>query len=160
MADWRAMTPGDLGAVTAISATVHGRYAEPFDVYAERLALYPAGCLVWADADRVSGLLVTHPWKAGPAPRLGELLGKIPDSPDRYYLHDVALLPTARGQGAGRTAVALVDALARRAGMSIVTLVAVNGADRFWASQGFGHDDDPAAVGYGAGSFPMRRLLP
>ncbi len=43
---WRAMTPGDLPAVLAIADVVHPDYPEDAAIFAERLALYPAGCRV------------------------------------------------------------------------------------------------------------------
>lgn len=150
------MGAGDLPAVTAISAAVHGAYAEPEAIYAERLALYPSGCFVWGNGALIEGLLVTHPWRGSRPPALGAMLRSIPARPDRYYLHDIALAETARGSGAGRAALNLVDRLAREAGLALVTLVAVNGADRYWAANGFSHvpGDDAS---YGAGSFAMQR---
>ncbi|MEG3182296.1 GNAT family N-acetyltransferase [Sphingomonas sp. LT1P40] len=151
------MSKGDLAAVTAISAAVHGRYAEPLAVYAERLVLYPAGCFVWDDVGEVHGLLVSHPWHRDTPPALGALLGAIPANADTFYLHDIALLPETRGQGAGSAATALVTELAVGAGLAEITLVAVNCADRFWTTQGFEHDTDAASVGYGPGTFLMHR---
>ncbi len=156
MAAWRAMAVADLPDVTAISAAVHGRYAEPIEIYAERLALYPTGCFVWDDEGAVRGLLVSHPWHRAKPPALGALLGAIPEGAETFYLHDIALLPETRGKGAGGAATQLVTALAARADLLDITLVAVNGADRFWAAQGFVYDDN-AVAGYGAGTYVMRR---
>lgn len=159
MMRWRAMTAADLPTVTKISTAVHGRYAEPLKVYAERLLLCPAGCFAYEIGGAVRGLLVTHPWtRAAPPPALGAMLNAIPDPADTWYLHDIALLPDTRGLGAGRAAVALVDDLARQAGVADITLVAVNGADRFWAAQGFGYVD-ASADGYGPDTFVMRRPI-
>lgn len=156
---WRAMTVDDLPAVTAISTEVHGRYAEPLEIYAERLRLCPAGCFTCEVDDTVRGLLVTHPWRrAEPPPALGAMLHTIPHPADTWYLHDIALLPDTRGLGAGQAAVALVDDLARSAGVLDITLVAVNGADRFWAAQGFDYVDAEAG-GYGPGTYVMRRTV-
>jgi GNAT superfamily N-acetyltransferase len=153
---WRAMAVADLPAVAEISAKVHGCYAESHAVYAERLALWPTGCFVWQRGDVIAGLLVAHPWHRATSPALGALLGAIPADADSFYLHDIALLPETRGQGAGSAATALVIACARQAGFSDVTLVAVNGAEAFWASQGFAIVE---AGGYGPGTFRMRRAV-
>lgn len=154
---WRPMATADLPAVTAISAEVHGHYAEPLEIYAERLRLCPAGCFTCEVDGKVRGLLVTHPWRrAEPPPALGAMLDMIPAPADTWYLHDIALLPDTRGLGAGQAAVALVDGLARAAGVLDITLVAVNGADRFWATQGFDYVDAEAG-GYGPGTYVMRR---
>ncbi len=109
---WREMRATDLDAVVAISDAVHGAFTEPRTVYAERLDLYPAGCRVYERDGAIAGFLVTHPWHSGAVPKLGALLGEIPVPADIYYLHDIALLPAARGTGAGSEAAAFV----RRAG--------------------------------------------
>lgn len=150
------MTVADLPRVAEISALVHGRYAESESVYAERLALWPSGCQVWEQGDAVAGLLIAHPWHRATSPALGALLGAIPPDADSFYLHDIALLPETRGQGAGGAATALVIEHARRAGFRDVTLVAVNGAEAFWAAQGFAIVE---AGGYGPGTFRMRRAI-
>ncbi|MBA4761063.1 MAG: GNAT family N-acetyltransferase [Sphingomonas sp.] len=153
---WRAMTDADLPAVAEISTLVHGRYSEPVEVYAERLALWPTGCFVWQQGDTVAGLLVAHPWHRATSPALGALLGAIPPGADSFYLHDIALLPETRGQGAGRSATALIIECAQQAGFRDVSLVAVNGAEAFWATQGFAIVE---AGGYGADTYRMRRAV-
>ena len=153
---WRAMTGADLPAVAQISAAVHGRYGEPVEVYAERLALWPTGCCVWQQGDAIAGLLVAHPWHRATSPALGALLNAIPPDADSFYLHDIALLPETRGRGAGSAATALVVERARQAGLRDVTLVAVNGAEAFWATQGFAIVE---AGGYGPGTYRMRRAV-
>lgn len=156
-AHWRPMRAADLPTVTAISDAVHGVFTEPMATFAERLALYPQGCHIWDSGGAAIGYLITHPWRSGTPPKLGAALEALPPEPDCYYLHDIALLPAARGQRAGEAAVALVLALARAEGLKMVELVAVAGADAYWRRMGF----DFAAPGvdgpYGAGSFVMRR---
>lgn len=151
---WRAMTVADLSAVADISAMVHGRYGESVDVYRERLSLWPSGCHVWQRSDSVGGLLIAHPWYRATSPELGAFLGAIPADADSFYLHDIALLPETRGQGAGSAATTLVVDLARRAGHPDISLVAVNGAERFWETQGFVVVEEG---GYGPGTYRMRR---
>lgn len=151
---WRPMQTSDIAAVTAISDAVHGIYTEPAAVYTERLTLHPAGCFVLDVDGEISGFLITHPWHGGKSPALGEMLGAIPDDASTYYLHDIALLPQARGTGAGREGLKLTIAAARSGGFREVSLVAVNGADRYWAAQGFAYDHD-AAPPYGNGTFRM-----
>lgn len=156
---WRPMQADDIPAVAAISDEVHGRFTETPEVYAERLRLYPAGCFVCERAGGIVGYLVSHPWHHGRPPALNAMLGRIPDTADTYYLHDIALLPAARGGGAGAAAVALVRDRARAARLDTVTLTAINGADSFWAAQGFAYGDERMAdASYGADSrFMWRR---
>jgi GNAT superfamily N-acetyltransferase len=104
----------------------------------------------------VAGYLISHPWDRQSPPKLGALLGAIPADADTFYLHDIALLPSARGTGAGKTALGLVVGDARVLGFAEVRLMAVGGADRYWAAQGFDtapHGPDPS---YGAGAQLMR----
>ena len=157
--DWRSMRPDDLAAISAISDVVHGKYSEDVSVYAERLSLYPRGCLVFVAQGSIAGYLSSHPWPSGRLPKLGEMLGALPAGADTYYLHDIALLPATRGHGAGRQATKLVTSLARAGGFRHVTLIAIEGADSFWASQGF--CDVPGSVdpAYGAEARLMRRPI-
>lgn len=158
---WRSMRADDIPSVADISDAVHGaRYTERPEIFAERLRLYPAGCFVLARGRAIGGYLVTHPWRRGHAPALDRLVGALPDPADVYYLHDIALLPSARGGGAGAAAVALVLDRAATAGFGEVALTAINGADRYWATQGFVCVQDTGGPGsYGADSHYMRRLL-
>jgi GNAT superfamily N-acetyltransferase len=148
----------DVDAAAAISDRVHGAYTEEPAIYAERLRLYPAGCFLLERDGEVLGYLVTHPWAGDRPPALDQLMGRLPDAADRYYLHDLALLPEARGTGAAAAAVDLTIAQARAAGFDRITLTAVNGADAFWRRQGF-VDAPVAADSYGADSVSMVRML-
>ncbi|RSU75885.1 GNAT family N-acetyltransferase [Sphingomonas sp. S-NIH.Pt3_0716] len=157
-AQWRPMGLGDVDAAAAISDRVHGAYTEKPAIYVERLRLYPAGCFLLERDGQVLGYLITHPWCGDRPPALDQLIGALPDAPDRYYLHDLALLPEARGTGAAAAAVDLTVTQARAAGFDRITLTAVNGADVFWRRQGF-VDAPVAADSYGADSVSMVRVL-
>lgn len=156
---WRSMRAGDLAAVSAISDAVHGRYTEPVAVYAERLALWPKGCRVFEREGEIAGYLIAHPWHRDSPPKLGALLGAIPADTDTFYLHDIALLPASRGTGAGKMALDLVVGEARALGLAEVTLMAVGGADRYWAAQGFDTVPREADPSYGAGAHLMRMAI-
>ncbi|WP_235537443.1 MULTISPECIES: GNAT family N-acetyltransferase [unclassified Sphingomonas] len=152
------MRPGDIGPVTAISDAVHGAaYTEAPAVYAERLALHPAGCHVFEHDGAVAGYLIAHPWHRDRPPPLDRPLGAIPSDADGYYLHDLALLPSTRGAGAGKAGLALTIRQAVAAGFGDITLVAVNGADGFWAAQGFARVGGEGPSPYGPGTLLMRR---
>ncbi|MDZ3830271.1 MAG: GNAT family N-acetyltransferase [Sphingopyxis sp.] len=135
---WRPMRAGDLDDVLAIADAVHGAaYSESRETFAERLALYPAGCQILDRDGAALGYLITHPWCRDTPPALGQRLGAIPADADTYYLHDIALRPETRGSGAGAAAVAHVETCARAAGFDEITLVAVGGADSYWERHGF-----------------------
>lgn len=110
---WRPMTPTDLPHVLAIAGVVHTAYPEDAAVFAERLQLYPAGCLIWESAGRVVGYGISHPWREGAPAALNALWGEWPAKASTCYIHDIALLPEVRGFGAGSAIVALLLEQAR-----------------------------------------------
>ena len=156
---WRPMRADDLPAVCAISDAVHGDFTEDHAIYAERLALYPDGCFALDGRNGLVGYLISHHWHRDRPAKLNACVGQLPADSDGYYLHDVALLPDARGIGAGTAALAQVVAQARAAGFADITLMAVNGADRYWATQGFGRIEKQGSASYGSGSVLMRLVL-
>lgn len=137
------MEEGDLPAVGAIAARVHPDYPEDDAIFAERLRLYSAGCLMLELNGRAAGYALSHPWVFAP-PRLNTLLGALPTVPATLYIHDVALLPAARGRGAASRLLGRLAELARSAGLASLSLVAVSGSAAFWERQGFGVVRDPA----------------
>jgi GNAT superfamily N-acetyltransferase len=134
---WRPMRAGDLPDVERISAIVHPRYPEREEVPAERLRLFPVGCLIASADGATIGYAITHPGLAGCPPALDTLLGMLPDDADCLYIHDVALLPGARGLRLGAAVTAILADIARRHGFAQLALTAVNNSTAFWARQGF-----------------------
>jgi ribosomal protein S18 acetylase RimI-like enzyme len=148
------MIPADLPAVIATAALVHPEHPEDDAVLAERLALAPEGCLVLERSGAVLGYALSHPW-AGPPPALNRLLGGVPARPQAWYVHDLAILPGARGGGEGAAGAALL--LARADGLGLpALLVAVSGSAPFWARLGF-RAVAAAGASYGADAVVMRR---
>lgn len=143
------MTTADLSAVRAVASRVHPDYPEDDAVFSERLRLYAAGCWVLdrretgdsrIGEDRtggITGYIISHPWRHGDAPPLNTLLGALPDAPTTYYIHDIALLPEARGTGAAAAILATLLGRARSAHLGTLSLVAVNNSTAFWRRHGF-----------------------
>ncbi|WP_455403715.1 GNAT family N-acetyltransferase [Rhodopseudomonas parapalustris] len=140
---WRPMTAADLPAVNAIAAVVHAAYPEDAAVFTERLALYPDGCLVLENADGPAGYLISHPWHLMQPPALNALLGSVPRPASTYYLHDIALLPQARGGGAAGAALAILFDHAAAVADN-VSLVAVGGTVPFWGHYRFAPNNTPS----------------
>jgi GNAT superfamily N-acetyltransferase len=165
---WRAMSAADLAAVSRIAAAVHPDFPEDDAVFAERRDLCPEGChvLVRGEADlggALAGYVLSHPWMSGSCPPLNVRLGALPDAPDTFYIHDLALLPVARGSGAAGAIIDHLRATARDTGFSRLGLVAVNNSTGFWRRQGFesvdGPELDAKLASYGAGSRYMTCAL-
>lgn len=158
------MRADDLPAVLRVAAVVHPLYPEEEAVFAERLRLYPAGSRVLVDAaGALVGYVVSHPWTQGAIPALDSLLGALPPGADSYYIHDIALLPAARGQGAAQAVVAALADHGARAGFPAMAIVAIAGTQTFWEKQGFRAVEAPALAAklasYDASARYMMRAL-
>ncbi|MGN5374697.1 hypothetical protein [Sphingomonas hankookensis] len=177
---WRPAIPADAAAIASLARAELGDYGEAADLYAERIALAPGGCWVLSggDADApprqeeagdgaehegasgrppaVLGHCISHPWHRFAPPAMHRLLGDLPPDADCWYLHDVVVAPAGRGSRAvERLLPILADAAARRR-IPILALVAVGGADAYWARQGF-FAAPGAAEGFGADAVYMER---
>ena len=140
---WRPMQLQHLDAVVAIASRVHPLFPEERDVFANKLAAYPAGALMLEQAGRPVGYCLAHPWRGLQPPPLNTLLGAIPHAADTLYLHDLALLPAARGTGAGTAAIAILLGHAVALQLQRCCLVAVNGSIPYWSRAGFTVSDAP-----------------
>jgi GNAT superfamily N-acetyltransferase len=135
------MREADLPAVSTIATAVHPAHPESEAVFAERLSLAASGCLMLEFGGLPAGYVLAHPWHRKRPPALNTLLGTLPRSAEVLYLHDIALLPAARGTGAGGEAIRRLAAMAGRLPMA---LVALGGTEEFWRHQGFAVVPDPA----------------
>jgi GNAT superfamily N-acetyltransferase len=156
------MAAADLPAVDAIARTVHPAFPEDVAVFAERLAFCPEACRMAEDVQRRPvGYAVAYPYPYARTPQLDVLLGRLPEGCDALYLHDVALLPDARGAGLGRSFLAHAEGVAVRLGLRALTLTAVYDAARYWGALGFRRLDDvppelaAKLAGYGPGACYM-----
>lgn len=135
--DWIPLEPGDIAAVCAIAARLHPELPERPEVLAEKRRLFPEGCRkLMAGADML-GYGLAHPWRLNAAPKLDSFLEKLPAAPGCLYLHDVGILPEARGRRAAGAYVAYLEELARRLGLGHLALVSVYGTVPLWEKLGF-----------------------
>jgi len=159
MPHWRDMTTSDLDAVYRIAAIVHPDFPEDDAVLAEKLALYPDGCLVLEDEVGITGYVFSHPYPFGQSPALNTRLVALSDADGCYYLHDIALLPEARGNGAATRAVTMIMDRARDIGFDRIALTAVSYAITYWTKMGFASEDGTDPDSYGADALYMSRML-
>lgn len=126
------MAEADLKRVVDIAGVCYPNHPEDMAIFVERLRLFPDGCLVLANEGAVEGYVLSYPWRADAAPPLNALILALPSHPEVYHLHDLALMPAARGQGHSHTA---LDRLPT--GDLPISLVSVNGTVPFWERHGF-----------------------
>lgn len=133
---WRPARASDLAAISAIAERIHPDLFERTEVLAEKMRLCPGGCRVLAAAEAIVGYGLAHPWKQHRIPPLDGFLGSLPDDADCLYVHDVAVLPDARG-GVARAYIATIEQLARASRIAALALVSVYDTLPLWQRFGF-----------------------
>lgn len=135
--EWLALESVDIAAVCEIAGRLHPGLPERHEVFAEKLRLFPEGCRKLLLGGAMAGYGLGHPWTLGCAPKLDAFLERLPASPNCLYLHDVAILPEARGRNAAGAYVVYLEDLARRLGLGQLALVSVYGTVPLWEKLGF-----------------------
>jgi GNAT superfamily N-acetyltransferase len=159
--DWRPLRAADMGRVQAISELIHPALPERLEVLDEKRRLSPGTCLGYG-GEEIRGYGIAHPWLFGRIPALDGFLEGLPPEPDCLFVHDVALLPHARGRGAAARYIRLLSGLAHTAGLQGLACVAVYGAERLWSQLGFevvaDRDIEAKLRPYGGALYMIRRF--
>ena len=134
---WQPLESEDLATLGQIAAQIHPGLPERLEVLAEKNSLFPAGCRKLVVAEKMVGYGLSHPWKLHSIPALDHQIGHLPADADCLFLHDVVVLPEARGYGAAETYLRHVQSLATTAGFGTLALVSVYGSNALWERFGF-----------------------
>ncbi|KAM0811640.1 hypothetical protein AB5N19_11996 [Seiridium cardinale] len=135
MAIWRGMTLSDIVAVSYVANSIHPSLPESDYVFAERVELFPKGCMVLVEGDEVCGYAISHPIRQCQTPALDSLIESIPVDADQYYIHDIAILPKARGGGHAAAGITKLLAVGER--FPTTCLISIYGTAPFWSRFGF-----------------------
>ncbi len=135
--EWQPLSRGDLPAVVLIADGIHASLRERVEVFGEKLSLFPEGCRKLMDGTRLVGYGFSHPWTLDSIPRLDGFMGKLPARPQCLYIHDVAVIPEARGNSAAARYVEHIKGLAAAMRIPHLALVSVYGTDALWGRMGF-----------------------
>ncbi|MBX9635557.1 MAG: GNAT family N-acetyltransferase [Magnetospirillum sp.] len=152
------MLVADLASVETIAARVHVDYPEDAEVFANRLSLFPAGCFMAIEDGQPLGYCIAHLGRLGDPPPLDSLMRHLPEPADCLYLHDLALLPAARGRRLGAALVARLEQVARSHGMTRIALIAVSNSDGFWQSLGFEATPCAKLASYGQATYRVKAV--
>lgn len=136
-AAWLPLVPSDYSAVDRIAQAIHVDLFERSEVLFDKVAHFPQGCRKLTREGEILGYAIAHPWFLNEIPELDAFLPKRADPPDCLFIHDVAVLPEARGLGAAEAFVALLRPLAAARGVRYLACVSVYGTDRLWSRFGF-----------------------
>lgn len=150
---WRELSTNDIQSLAQIADKIHPSLPESDEVFAERVQLFPKGCLGLVDEgkegnnEQLCGYVISHPIRRRQPPALNCLLGKIASDNDdddadqdqdqyQYYIHDLAILPKLRGRGLARECITkLLSGIAKR--YPTTCLISVYGTEGFWSQFGF-----------------------
>ena len=156
---WQPLLPADADAVHALADTAHPGLPERTEIFAERIRLFPGGCLKLAHAGALAAYGIAHPWHLGSPPPLDTLIGALPADADCLHLHDVVVAAALRGHGASTAYFAAMETVARSLHLGALSLVAVYGSDRLWSRFGYGPHTTPALAAKLAAYGPTARYL-
>lgn len=134
----RRVAAGDWPATMEIQAQAYTfGMREEEAVLRSKAAQSPQTCLVAQRANReIVAYILAHSFPVGEWPQLG-VISALSGSCQNLFVHDLAVLPSAAGQGIGGQMMEHVMRLATELGFSSMSLVAVQNAAGFWRKQGF-----------------------
>lgn len=142
----RTMQAADFDAILAIQAQSYpANLIESRDALASRHALSPDTCWVAEHGGEVKGYVFAHPWHGDTPPQLNQPLARLPPQHDTLFIHDMALCRSTRGRGIAPRLLARLQDKARERGLRFARLVAVQGAQHYWARHGYRPYPLPAA---------------
>jgi predicted N-acetyltransferase YhbS len=138
LAEFRTLTPADLAAVHALEVEAYEpSLHESVDALARLIALFPQGAFGAFDEHGLCGFIFGVPLTRGTRLELRVPLASVPDHPDMFYVHDIAVAGRCRGQGVGRALAKMLLAVACARGFRYAELVSVQGSAPFWERFGF-----------------------
>ena len=134
---WREISAKDIKSLARVADKIHTDLPESDGVFAERVKLFPEGCLglVEDTSNELCGYAISHPIRRLQPPSLDSLLGEIASDVDQYYIHDIAIMPQLRGRGLAQECINKLSVIARR--YPTTCLISVYGTERFWGRFGF-----------------------
>jgi ribosomal protein S18 acetylase RimI-like enzyme len=134
----RPMLMSDMDRVMLIQAACYGGdIPESRDSLSAKLAASPASCFVAVDRDDIVAYLIALPWVSQAPPSLNAPNCELPVDPDCGYLHDLSVLPSARGSGIASLLITHFFVYCRQLAMPKASLVAVQNSASFWRGFGF-----------------------
>lgn len=142
--EWQPLRVGDLPDVIRIAAQLHPGLPERAEVLAEKIRLAPGTCCKLIRAGRCAGYGIAHPWQLEAIPPLDAFFEKIPEPAECLYVHDIAILPAARGSGAAAAYLARLKQIARASALRALALTSVYGTSTLWSRFGFVAQSSPA----------------
>lgn len=133
---------------------------EELEVLKSKQLVSPDTCFVcMSKLGDVLGYLLSHPWRGFEPPKLSQSLLYVEES-EYLFLHDMAVKSIAKGRGVGRSMLNELIKIAKKKGVKNITLVAVQGAERFWSLFGFKEvSNQQVCSSYGESAVLMNKVI-
>jgi hypothetical protein len=138
------MAISNLDTVNAIGDAIHTELPERPEVSGEKFRLFPAGCQILMRGTEIVGYGISHPWILNNIPPLDTFLERLPEKPECLFIHDVVVLPIARGYNAAASYIDEMCRIARSIHLKSLALVSVYGTTPLWSRYGFEVVTDPS----------------
>lgn len=141
---WLPMTMLDMAIADDIGGIIHPNLPERYEVFVEKLALFPQGHYKLMMDGEMVGYASAVPYVLGRFPDLDTFIGELPKDANTMHIYDVAILPKARGFNSTGKYVDIMEAVAQSIHLSHMSLVSVYGTDSLWSRFGFqevSHDE-------------------
>lgn len=143
----RAARLADLNAILQIQALCYTELEpESAESMGAKLQAAPQSCFVAEYQGQVVGYLLSLPWILHQLPALDSQTCQLPDQPDCFYLHDLAVAPAGRGLGVAQQLVQAFFAALAQSRLQAACLIAVQDSGAFWQRWGFQHLQADAAL--------------
>lgn len=107
---------------------------ESSECFAQKLKMFPNGCLLAHKGSEVIGYCFSHPWLKDDIVPLDSIV-EIPKATDCYYIHDLAVDVKHQGSGIGR--LLFTKILESSKEYNLIRLVSVLDSHVFWMKLGF-----------------------
>ena len=134
----RPMVEADLDKVMDIQFRAYlPEFREKRQVFEEKLHRFPSGCWIAEIDGQPVAYLFSHPWMIDVPPLLDSLIGDIPEKPDCYFIHDLAVDPRFKGKGIGSELFSKAGESASECNLDKMALVSVQNSRGFWSKFGF-----------------------
>lgn len=160
---WRSLSISDISDLVRIATVIHPSLHESDEIFAERVKLFPEGCLALVkndSSDELVGYAISHPIPSRQPPALDSLLKAINPNADQFYIHDVAVLPAFQGRGYAQQCLHQLFSIAAR--FKTTSLISVYETASFWNRYGFSpqkidQELEEKLRGYGDGAIYLER---
>jgi N-acetylglutamate synthase-like GNAT family acetyltransferase len=134
----RKANPNDVDSILEVQAFCYQNVLlESREVLLKKILLFPDGCYLVECYSANAGYILSHPWRVACPPAINYYIENIPNDVDCYYIHDLAVLPKARGHGIASKLLQQTMSFAKKSGFSKIALVSVENSAEFWESKGF-----------------------